>query len=106
MLILKSGVRLEGLAPEMSVALIAAERVYAEKGLDCVITSAVRPGEKNLLHAKGRAVDIRISNIATRAATIELHKRLRAALTTQFDVVLERDHIHIEFDPKPSNDPA
>jgi len=107
MLILKSGVRLEGLRPEMAVALLAAERVYAEQKLDCVVTSCIRPAvAKKSFHPDGRAVDIRISNIPKRALTSEIHKRLRAALATQFDVVLERDHIHVEFDPKPSSDPA
>jgi len=29
-----------------------------------------------------------------------VYKQLRIALGEQFDVILEADHIHIEFDPK------
>ena len=34
------------------------------------------------------------------AVTIDVHKELKKALGEQFDVCLEDDHIHVEFDPK------
>jgi hypothetical protein len=33
-----------------------------------------------------------------------IHHDLKQALGGQFDVVLEKDHIHVEFDPKEVTD--
>ncbi len=54
------------------------------------------------LHYKNRAYDIRIKNIAgdetpEAQAWVE---RIKLALGRDYDVILERDHLHVEFDPK------
>lgn len=54
------------------------------------------------LHYIGKAIDIRTKNL-TPDLTIKLYNALKAELDSQgFDVVHEVDHIHCEYDPKPS----
>ncbi len=86
----------------MVLALIAADRVFACATWELTVTS-VTDGKHgtNSLHPKGQAVDLRTARagIDQTEATRLAHK-LRAVLNDQFDVVVEEDHIHLEFDPK------
>ena len=69
-------------------------------GRRAIITSA-REGthSPNSLHYKGRALDLR-----NRDLSAEQNQRvvnlLRSRLGADWDVVVEKDHIHIELDPK------
>ena len=54
------------------------------------------------LHYKNKAFDIRIRNIVgdeTSEAQLWV-ERMKLALGRDYDIVLERDHIHVELDPK------
>jgi hypothetical protein len=51
------------------------------------------------LHFAGCAVDLRTLNVPTEKLQ-PLVERIRAALGADFDVVLESNHIHAEFQPK------
>ena len=51
-------------------------------------------------HYTGDALDLRISNIPKDQLQRYI-KALKGRLGPDFDVVLESDHIHVEFDPKP-----
>lgn len=100
MLLLKPGVRVAGLRPEILLAVVAAERVCAEMGVDCVVTACVDGVHKaGSLHYRGLAVDLRIRDFrpgdADKAIT-----RIKQCLGADYDVVLENDHIHVEFDQK------
>ena len=53
--------------------------------------------KKNSLHYKGRAIDIRIKDMKR---PIECYKRIKNKLGNEFDVILEKTHIHTEYDPK------
>lgn len=54
----------------------------------------------NSLHPMGRAVDLRTRDL-TKADREFFHGQLKKVLEPQgFDVVMEVDHEHIEFDPK------
>lgn len=92
----KKGVRLAGVKPEIVAAWIVADRIFPEM----VITSVVEGMHGvNSLHSKGYACDIRTRDYAglnARGYAIEL----RDALTDEYDIVVEADHIHVEFDPK------
>lgn len=96
---LKTGVRIFGVRPELVLALTIIERVYQTQGSELVITS-VTDGEhmRGSLHYTGAAVDLRLP--VTDVDTIVVH--LKADLGQDFDVVLEPDHIHVEFQPKTS----
>jgi hypothetical protein len=103
---LKPGVDIRGLHSQMVLAYSVACAVYARYGVSqCVITSA-SDGKHgpNSLHYKGKALDLRTSNVPTAILHL-VHRGLKDSLGAQFDVVLESDHIHVEFDPKEPDPP-
>lgn len=98
---IKPGVDLRGLTPPMAIAYTIACQIYWERcQVRCVITSA-NDGVHgpNSLHYKGKALDLRTNNIP-RHALPAVYADLKNSLGPHFDVVLEADHIHLEFDPK------
>jgi len=100
MLLLKPGVRIAGLRPEILFAIIAAERVCAEMGVDCVVTACVDGvHQAGSLHYCGLAVDLRSRDFRAGDADKAI-ARIKQCLGADYDVVLEKDHIHIEFDQK------
>jgi len=97
---LKSGVDLRGIKPQMAVAYTIASHIYRGLGYHCTITSA-SDGKHgpNSLHYSGNALDLRTRDCKPDDLQM-IYTSLRNALGGQFDVVLEKDHIHVEFDPK------
>lgn len=100
MLRIKRGVRLEGLQPQMTVALQVAEGLYRKYGEDCVVTSGT-DGRHSVgsLHHCGRAVDLRNRTIPA-AKRGQLVADLQDALGPEYDVLGEDDHVHVEYDPR------
>ena len=97
MLVITNGVRLAGIRPEILLAAAVAEGVYQAEGRDCVITSGLEGKHMaNSLHYSGNAIDLRIAGSKDPSLTAA---KIRAALGDEFDVVLESDHIHVEFQP-------
>ena len=95
---IKHGVDLRGLSPQMAIAYTIACRCYGQ--YDCVITSANDSKHgPNSLHYKGQALDLRTRHLNGQGLQAVYHK-LKESLGEQFDVVLEADHIHLEYDPK------
>ena len=101
---IKQGVDISGLQPEMVLAYVIAQKVYADFEAGCVITSA-KDGKhgRGSLHYVGLAIDLRthMLSVADQAlVTADLKDKLGA----QYDVVLEgggqNAHIHLEFQPK------
>lgn len=97
-LVIKEDVQLDGLQLPMLRALYLAAVVYDHHGATSItVTSAVRPGGRSFsLHPSGRALDLRIWNLADPPAVAQ---ELAALLGPDYDVVVEDDHIHIEHDP-------
>ena len=101
MLSLKDGVKIAGICPELLVAVVVAERVYEKAGFDCTITSCTEGQHMaGSLHYKGAAIDLRTKNIPHPVELKQIVDRLKLCLGADFDVVVETDHLHIEFDPK------
>ena len=97
---LKPGVDLDGVTPRMLDAMV---RVCTVMPAPCVVTSATEPAPgrvEDTLHPAGRALDFRVYHIPNekRPAVAEA---IREALHSDFDVVLEPDHLHVELDPRP-----
>lgn len=94
---IKPGVRCFGIRAELALALQIAANVYEAFDSDCVITSLIEgTHSKGSMHYAGVAADLRLPT--SRAA--EVVAALQSALGSDFDVVLEGDHVHVEFQPK------
>ncbi len=97
---IKKGVKARGLQPEILLAIFEAREVYKTFHAELVITSLLDGKHmEGSLHYKGLAVDIRTSNLSGQTRPIAA-ARLKSALGAEYDVILEKDHIHIEHDPK------
>jgi len=99
----KESVRKQGVQSPIWFALGVAEMVYRYNGFRLVVTSMMDSHENRpkSLHNKGLAVDIRTKTVPAEFLK-KIHNNLHIVLNPMgFDVVLESDHIHIEFDPKP-----
>lgn len=94
MRIKNNAVNLQGLRPEMVIGLMVANGVYIAHGKDMVITSAL-DGK----HYAGCAVDLR-TNYFTKSTAIKVRDEIKERLGIDFDVILESDHLHIEYQPR------
>lgn len=100
MIKLKSGARIDNLQPEIVLGILIAEGVYDSLGVDLVITEVTgSKHQKGSLHYVGLAVDLRSRDFSKEQLPVVL-ANLRENLGTEFDVVYEQDHVHVEFDPK------
>lgn len=93
---IKPGVSIAGVTAEAAVGLVIIYSVYMQQGAALRVTSCGEgkhmPGS---LHSRGRAWDLGLVGDDG-----EIAARLRNALGAEWDVVLESDHIHVEYDPK------
>lgn len=96
---LKHDVRVRGISPEILLAIVIAENVYANNAQDFMVITSLTDGKHGAasLHYTGEAVDLRLPTPLVKEQII---KQLKSALGSSYDVVLESDHIHIEHDPK------
>lgn len=99
---LKRGVITNGVQPPIWFALGVATEVFGELNKVLIVTSLAdgHADKPRSLHHKGLAADLR-----TRDLKPEQRKNVCDWLAESldhlgFDVVLESDHIHIEYDPK------
>lgn len=101
LLAIKPGVKLKGMTPQISLAADICRSVYEWFGeYDCTITSCTEGKHKRAsAHYSGRAIDIRTRHIPE-SEWADLVEALRENLGPEFDVILEADHIHVEWDPK------
>ena len=104
MMQLKPGVRVAGIAPELTLALVVAKSIYAQHSVDLVVTSLVDGKHSRAsLHYIGHAADLRTNNLpgGSQGPTAQaIGDQLRRAIGEDYDVVVESDHIHVEFQPK------
>jgi len=96
----KKGVVVKGVKPETVRAMLTAEVIYASYGYSLVVTSCLEGKHKEgSLHYSGYAVDLRTMSIPPDKLK-EMKGALMIALGVEYDVVLEKDHFHIEYDPR------
>jgi len=72
--------------------------VYHEFGYPVIITSGLDSHE-NGLHPEGLALDLRTRHLLS-VRPLTVVEKLSERLGSEFDVILESDHIHVEYDPK------
>ena len=96
---LKSGVKLSGLRQEMLHAIDVCSSIFDESGIAFVITSA-KDGKHSdySLHYKGFAIDVRVWEIQDEI--VAYCQKIGHQLGKDYQVLNEKDHIHIEYDPK------
>jgi hypothetical protein len=97
---IKPGVILDKLQSPMLRVLLATNVAFSRQGSEVTITSAL-DGEhmKGSLHYKGLALDFRTQGLPLFIQN-KIVKEINSELGDDFDVVLEKTHLHIEFDPK------
>ena len=96
---IKDGVHL---APHMavSVAVHVVASIYHEAGYKCVLTAGMDGQHSRAsLHYAGHALDFRTRHVPMPEME-ELVAEIRDCLGTDFDVVLEPTHLHVEYQPK------
>ena len=97
---IKKGVCILGFKPEILLAIMVAEGIFAEYGVPCVITEGTEGKHTaHSHHKKGLAVGFRTRQIPPELHA-ELVERLTQALGGDFQVILHKTHIHVEYDPK------
>lgn len=94
-----SSVHLSGMRPEILFAIMVVDYVYQSYGEELVITSVVDGHHSSSsLHYAGSAFDARTSYF-TPGIRKSVADDVRSRLGFDFDVVLESDHMHVEFQP-------
>ena len=89
-----------GIKPELIIAIMVANDVYKEYSKDMVITSLNDSTHSySSLHYAGAAVDLRTSYFNDQEKA-EVVSKIKDRLNGDYDVVLESDHIHLEWQPK------
>ena len=98
---LEKNVRLSDLTPQILIGVMIAWAIYAALGANEFVLTSVNDGTHSpkSLHRFGYAVDIRIW-VLTGAKRVMAQRKIADALGKDFDVILEKDHMHIEYDPK------
>lgn len=101
----KKGINTFGLKQEIICIFPVVDDVFKSTGIayyksGAVITSGTdgKHTAKFSRHYIGMAIDLRIWQL-TKSQQVKLCAKLRAALTKDYYVRLERDHIHISYKP-------
>ncbi len=97
---LKHNVIPNGVKTEIILAILVAKSVYETAGHSLTVTSiADGKHSKTSLHYVGYAVDLR-TRMLSEDEKHDIAREIRERLTTDYDVVVEDTHIHIEYQPK------
>lgn len=110
---IKKGASLEGVQPEAKHAIEVVDKIYIANGANLVITSGTEGHngdgihKMDSLHYTGYAFDCRIwvfKNAMHGQTDMKkvnaVAKQIREALGRDYDVIVETNHIHVEYDPK------
>ena len=94
---IKDGVNIQGIKIEMRPVLVYADRIWKKYGQKLVITSGIDSEHSaGSLHYYGYALDLRTRDFKA-AEKKKCADELRLALGDGFDVVVEKTHIHVEY---------
>lgn len=97
----KSGVSLMGVQAVTTLGIEMCARAYQRIGQKEMWVTSVTDGKHKdgSKHYEGLAFDLR-TRMLTKEQTLRLAAVMRGILEGEWDVVVEGDHIHVEFDPK------
>jgi len=98
---LKSSARITGVRAETLFAMRVAEGVFEDRKLGLMTVTSCADGKHSAgsKHYTGGAFDIRTRDIPQDQWQI-VAGDIRERLGSEFDVVVEKDHFHVELDPK------
>lgn len=103
MISLKPGVKLRDLAPQIVLAIQAAEHIYWNAAQTAVVVTSGNDSQHKdgSLHYTGRAADLRIKTVPEKLRE-RVVRQLRDALGGEFDVLwegrgTENEHVHVEW---------
>jgi len=95
-MLVKLGVDISRLSRECRRSLKKVDALFAALRSEAVVTSTYEGNHSpSSLHYANAAYDIRLA-----PDSVSGFVKLREALGKDFDVVLEGDHYHVEYDPK------
>jgi len=98
---IKDDVVMAGLKLPMREVLISADKVWRDFGQELVITGALDGTHSaGSLHYYGFALDLRTRYFHDDVEKKMVKKEIQSLLGSDYDVVLHKSHIHVEFDPK------
>lgn len=93
------GARIRNLRGEVLFAVYVADEVFSVHGVEAIITSGTDgKHSRGSLHYSGGAVDLRSRDFQPGDA-VKAVKELKSRLGPDFDIILERNHIHMEYQP-------
>jgi uncharacterized protein YcbK (DUF882 family) len=94
------GCQIQGMTPELLAGLMICDEVYRSWSTIMVVVH-VKDGQhmRASLHYSGNAADIRTSTLPE-GKVKDVAQEIAEALGGEYDVVLESDHLHIEYQPK------
>lgn len=100
---IKQGVTISGIQPEILMAACIIDTLYSQEygRPEGVTITSITDGKHKTgsKHYIGQAIDCR-THYFDKQTKHELKRDIANALGAEFDVVLEKTHIHVEFDPK------
>jgi hypothetical protein len=98
---LKKNVKIQGLTPEILLAIMIVNEVYKSYSIEFVITSVTdsKHTATNSLHYSGNAFDCRTSNIPVNIPREMILNDIKEALGPNFYVLDEKSHFHISYKP-------
>ena len=102
----KPSVSLKGLDQKMHPTLNKAGKIWQKYGKTLVVTSTVEGKHcKGSKHYSGLAFDLR-TRYFKKNIQAQVTNELSAELGQDFQVLLEKDHIHVEYNPLPTLETA
>lgn len=102
MLLIKKGVKLHSLSPQMSIALTIINQECNDRLIDCIITSGSEGKHKvGSFHYVGNALDFRTFYDPSdpKGCNQTICSRIALHLGENYDVVIEPTCVHVEYDP-------
>ena len=96
-MLIKLGVSIERLKRPARRALVKVDHLFSKHGEEAVITSTFEGNHSpSSLHYADLAFDLR----KPKKGIVAIGAELKTVLGRSFDLVVEKTHYHIEYDPK------